>query len=150
MHWGFRRQNLKLDGSISQFESVPDGQERHIAGGAARLLRPGTRADEAELAHEEIREALFSREEIRTFLCGYRPSFSKPTTRKSSSRYWPKVDLKTLRFRKTDGRNYNDLVIVAGVFDRNGNLVTAVQKTIEMPAQKGSHVRCPRGGGHPD
>jgi uncharacterized protein (DUF2141 family) len=31
-----------------------------------------------------------------------------------------------------DGRNHNQLTIVSGLFDRNGNYVTAIQKLLTM------------------
>jgi hypothetical protein len=58
--------------------------------------------------------------------------FFKGDDEKAKLAVLARVDLKPLHFRKDQGRNWDNLVIVAGVFDRNGNLVTAVQKTIEM------------------
>ena len=43
-----------------------------------------------------------------------------------------KVDVKKLKFRKENDRNYDDLTVVCGVFDRNGVYVTGMQKLIEM------------------
>jgi hypothetical protein len=43
-----------------------------------------------------------------------------------------RVDLKRLRFRKAEGRNLNTLTVVSGVFDRNGNYISGIVKTIDM------------------
>jgi len=43
-----------------------------------------------------------------------------------------RVDVRHLRFRKEQGRNRNDLRVVAALFDRNGNYVTAMDKSIEL------------------
>ncbi|HET9320570.1 MAG TPA: hypothetical protein VFO27_12375, partial [Bryobacteraceae bacterium] len=43
-----------------------------------------------------------------------------------------RVDVKHIRFRKVEGRNRNDLTVVSGLFDRNGNYITGVTKVIEM------------------
>ena len=43
-----------------------------------------------------------------------------------------KVDIKNLHYRKADGRNNDTLVVVSGVFDRNGNLVSATEKNLDM------------------
>jgi hypothetical protein len=43
-----------------------------------------------------------------------------------------RVDVRHLRFRKEDGRNRDDLTVVSGLFDRNGNYVIGNQKRIEM------------------
>ena len=42
------------------------------------------------------------------------------------------VDLAHVRFDKANGRNDNDLTVVAALFDRNGNFVTGTQKVIIM------------------
>ena len=43
-----------------------------------------------------------------------------------------RLDVSHIHFRKVDGRNRNDLTIVSGLFDRNGNYVTAIEKKLEM------------------
>jgi hypothetical protein len=40
--------------------------------------------------------------------------------------------VRTLRFRKADGRNNDNLTILSGVFDRNGTYITGTQKLIEL------------------
>jgi hypothetical protein len=42
------------------------------------------------------------------------------------------VDVRQLHFRKADGRNNSNLTIVAGIFDRNGNLVVGNEKVLQM------------------
>jgi len=43
-----------------------------------------------------------------------------------------KVDLRRLRFKKVDGRNGDELSVVSVLFDRNGNFVTGMTKTVTM------------------
>ena len=129
---GFSPQNLKLDGAYHTLKvsfTLKNGNSLVARRG---YYAPRHEADEAEVAHEEIREALFSREEIQDIPILVQTQFFKTDDEKAKLAVLARVDLKPLRFRKEEGRNRNDLVIVAGVFDRNGNLVTAIQKTIEM------------------
>jgi VWFA-related protein len=129
---GFSPQNLKLDGAYHNLKvslTVKNGTTLVARRG---YYAPRHEADEAELAHEEIREALFSREEIQDIPIQVQTQFFKTDDEKAKLAVLARVDLKPLRFRKDQGRNWDNLVIVAGVFDRNGNLVTAIQKTIEM------------------
>jgi hypothetical protein len=42
------------------------------------------------------------------------------------------VNVKNLRFRKADGRNNDNLTVLSGLFDRNGNLITGIQKTVVL------------------
>jgi len=43
-----------------------------------------------------------------------------------------RIDVRQLRFRKADGRNLDILTVASGLFDRNGNYVTGVEKTVDM------------------
>ena len=42
------------------------------------------------------------------------------------------VDVRHMQFKKTDGRNLNELTVVAALFDRNDNFVTAKSSTVKM------------------
>ena len=88
--------------------------------------------DAAETAKEEIREALFSREELRELPVDMKTQFFKPSLETARVTLLVHFDLKGIQFRKADGRNYDNVTIVTGLFDRNGNFVTGVQKTVEM------------------
>ncbi len=129
---GFSPQNLKLDGAYHTLKVSFTLKNGNTLVARRGYYAPRHEADEAELAHEEIREALFSREEMQDIPIQVQTQFFKSDDQKVKLAVLARIDLKSLRFRKDQGRNWDDLVIVAGVFDRNGNLVTAIQKTIEM------------------
>jgi hypothetical protein len=42
------------------------------------------------------------------------------------------VNLKNLHFRKVDGRNNDNLTVLSGLFDRNGNYISGMQKVVEL------------------
>jgi hypothetical protein len=42
------------------------------------------------------------------------------------------VDVKQLNFKQENERNRNDVTIVCGLFDENGNYVSGIQKVLEM------------------
>jgi VWFA-related protein len=129
---GFSPQNLKLDGAYHALKVSFTLKNGNTLVARRGYYAPRHEADEAELAHEEIREALFSREEIQDIPIQVQTQFFKTDDEKGKLAVLARVDLKPLHFRKDQGRNWDNLIIVAGVFDRNGNLVTAIQKTVEM------------------
>jgi hypothetical protein len=43
-----------------------------------------------------------------------------------------KLDVSSLKFRKNDDRNNDILTVVSVVFDRNGNFIKGVQRTVDM------------------
>ena len=43
-----------------------------------------------------------------------------------------RLNVKNLHFRKADGRNNDNITVLSGLFDRNGNLISGIQKTVEL------------------
>ncbi len=129
---GFSPQNLKYDGAFHTLKVAL----KNPSGLALRARRgyyaPKHQVDPSQQSKEEIREALFSREEMKDIPVSLQTQFFKPSDIKATLAVLAHVDLKAIRFRKADGRNRNSLVVVSGIFDRNGILINAVEKTIDM------------------
>jgi VWFA-related protein len=129
---GFAPQNLKFDGSYHALK-VTAKDTRGVSLQARRgYYAPKHANDPAEDAKEEIRVALFSRDEMSDFPVDVHTQFFKATDKNARLSVLAHVDLKHIRFKKAEGRNRNTLSIVAAVFDRNGILIGAIQKDVEM------------------
>ena len=89
-------------------------------------------ADAEETAKAELQEAVFSREEMHELPVDLHTQFFKASDIKASVTVITHVDLRHLRLRKVEGRNHNQLTIVAVLFDRNGNYVTGNQKLVDV------------------
>jgi len=129
---GFSPQNLKLDGSFHALKVILRTPPGLFAVARKGYYAPKHLSDPAETAKEELREAIFSREELRELPIELHTQFFKPSNETARVTVMTHIDIKELRFRKNEGRNYNNLTIVAAVFDRNGNYVTGNQKLLEM------------------
>jgi hypothetical protein len=129
---GFSPQNLKLDGNFHALKvKLKDGN--HLTLQARRgYYAPKHLADPAEEAKHEIEEALFSREILQDIPSQIHTQFFKSSDFDAKLSVLAKIDIRQLHFRKVDGRNRDDLTVVCGLFDRNGNFVTADSKTVEM------------------
>jgi VWFA-related protein len=129
---GFSPQNLKLDGTYHALK-VKLISARGLDLQARRgYYAPKHLADPAEDAKREIQEALFSREELQDIPVELHMQFFKSSDVAAKIAVLARVNLKSLRFRKADGRNNDNLTILSGVFDRNGTYITGMQKVIEM------------------
>ncbi len=129
---GFSPQNLKFDGS---FHSLKVSLKN--AGPLSLEARKGYYApkhmeDAVETAKREIEEALFSREEMHDLPVELKTQFFKSGDQAAKLAVLARLDLKKLKFRKAEGRNNNNLTVVSGLFDRNGNYVQGITKTIEF------------------
>lgn len=129
---GFAPQNLKFDGSYHALKVTARDTRGVTLQARHGYYAPRHANDPAADAKEEIRVALFSRDEMSDFPVDVHTQFFKATDKNARLSVLAHVDLRHIRFKKADGRNRNTLSIVAAVFDRNGILVGAIQKDVEM------------------
>ena len=132
---GFSPQNLKLDGAYHALKvslKMPHGLDLQARRG---YYAPKHLANPEEDAKREIQEALFSRDELQDIPLELHLQFFKSSDVAAKIAVLARVNVKNLRFRKADGRNNDNLTILSGVFDRNGNYVTGLQKNVEMHLQ---------------
>jgi VWFA-related protein len=129
---GFAPQNLKMDGSRHILKvSLKNGKGFDLQ--ARRdYYAPDHKADAAEQATEDIRSAVFSRDEMQEIPVDVSLQFFKSSDVSARLTVVTKLDLKTLHFRKDEDRNDETLTLVSSVFDRNGNFVNGTQRVIDM------------------
>ncbi len=132
---GFSPQNLKLDGAYHALKvtmKMSRGMDLQARRG---YYAPKHLADPEEDAKREIQEALFSRDELQDIPLELHLQFFKSSDVAAKIAVLARVNVKNLHFRKADGRNDDNLTILSGVFDRNGNYITGMQKVVEMRLQ---------------
>jgi hypothetical protein len=128
----FSPQNLKLDGAYHTLKVTLRNQPGASAKARRGYYAPRHLTDADEEAKEEISQALFSREEMRDIPMDIHTQFFKTSETNANLAVITRVDVRKLHFRKVDGRNGDDLVIVSALFDRNGNLLQTVSKKVTM------------------
>ncbi|HTQ58041.1 MAG TPA: VWA domain-containing protein [Bryobacteraceae bacterium] len=128
---GFAPQSLKLDGTFHPLKVTVSAKKVELQARRG-YFAPAHLADPAETAKEEIRDAMFSREELRDIPLQMRTQFFKSGVDEAKLAVLAHVDVRVLHFRKENGRNADNLVVASGIFDRNGNLITGNEKTLEM------------------
>jgi VWFA-related protein len=129
---GFAPQNLKLDGKFHNLKVTLKDFKNVNLQSRRGYYAPKTVTDPVEAARQEIEEALFSREEMRDFPVQLRMQFFKRDEANAKLSAVAHIDLHQIRFRKADGRNYDNLTVVYGLFDRNGNYISGNKQSIEM------------------
>jgi VWFA-related protein len=130
---GFSPQNLRLDGSYHALKvSMLKTSGHYEIESRKGYYSPKRLADAAETAKQEIEEALFSRDEVRELPVDLHTQFFKGNTGMASVTVMAHLDVKHFRYHKADGRNNNTVTIVSSLFDRNGNIVQAITKKLEM------------------
>ena len=143
---GFSPQNLKFDGRFHTLKVGLTTKEKFSVQARHGYFAPRSAADPAEVTKEEIQEALFSQEEIHDIPVDLQTQYFKKDEAAVRLAVLTHLDVKGVRFRKASGRNNDQLTIVTGIFDENGQFVTGIQKTIDMKLLDATYERLSRSG----
>ena len=126
----FAPQNLKYDGRFHSLKVTVRGS--YTVQARRGYWAPSRMMDAEEQAREEVREALYSRDEISEIPLEVRTQFFKPNDVSAQIAVIVRVDAQQLRYRKADGRNHNVLTVVTAVFDRDGKWMSGNEKTLTL------------------
>jgi hypothetical protein len=129
---GFSPQNLKLDGAYHKLKVTLTNSHGLDLQARRGYYAPKHLADPVEDAKREIKEALFSRDEMQDIPVELHMQFFKSSDVAATIAVLARLNVRNLRFRKANGRNNDNVTVLAGVFDRNGNYITGVEKTVEL------------------
>jgi VWFA-related protein len=129
---GFSPRNEKLDGSYHLLRITLRNSKDLTLQARQGYYAPAHAADAQEQARSEIQEALFSRDELAGIPIDLQLQFVSLSDTKARLAVLAHLNLKQLHFGKIDGRNNNTLTITSGLFDTNGNYISAIQKVVDM------------------
>ncbi len=143
---GFSPQNLKIDGRFHTLKVTLTSKEKYGILARHGYFAPKTVADPAEATKQEMQEALFSQEEIRDLPVELQTQFFKKDETQARLAVLTHFDVKSIHFQKVQGRNNDQLTIVTGIFDENGNFVTGLSKIVDMKLLDTTYTRLSRSG----
>jgi VWFA-related protein len=132
---GFSPQNLKYDGSYHLLKVKVANPRNAMLQVRKGYWAPSHPDSPAEQAKDEIREAVFSRDEIQDIPLDVQTEFFRLTdsidakTELTATAY---LSTEGLRFRKTADRNNDTVTLVAGLFDANGNYISGIERVVEL------------------
>jgi len=132
---GFRPEGAIADGKFHKLKvEVANGKKYQIEARNGYFARKKL-ADPEEEAKQEVREMLFSGEEIDTVPIQLNTQFLNINPASTQLTVLTHLDIAGIHFRKADGRNRNDVVMATGVFDSNGLLVDGQMKEVTLRLQ---------------
>src|SRR5882762_813727 len=143
---GFSPQNLKIDGRFHALKVALTSKEKFDIQARHGYFAPKTLSDPAESAKLELQEALFSQEEIRDLPVELQTQFFKKDDTQARLAVLTHFDVRSIHFQKVQGRNNDQLTIISGIFDENGNFVTGLSKIVEMKLLDTTYTRLSRSG----
>jgi VWFA-related protein len=143
---GFSPQNLKIDGRFHALKVALNSKEKLQIQARHGYFAPKTAGDPAESTRQEMQEALFSQEEIRDLPVELQTQFFKKDDSQARLAVLSRFDVKGMHFQKLRGRNNDQLTIVTGIFDENGNFVTGLSKVVDMNLLDTTYTRLSHSG----
>ena len=129
---GFTPQNLKFDGQFHSLKVSLLTKEHFTVLARKGYYAPKKGSDASDSAKQDIEEAVFSQEEQHGLPIELHTQYYKVDPADAKLAVLTHVDVGRMQFQKADGRNKSELIIVAALFDRNGNYITGNQKTLDM------------------
>jgi hypothetical protein len=99
-----------------------------------------------QLAKQDIEDALFSQDEQQSLPIQMHLQYYKSDAQNAKLSVLSHVDLTHVSFEKSQGRNWDDLTIVAALFDRNGNFITGTEQTLELRLKDATLARLDQTG----
>jgi len=142
----FVPQNFKYDGHYHSLKvSLAPGEKFNVQARRG-YYAPSHGETPAEAAKRDIDDALFSQEEQHGVSVGLQTQYYKTGATDAKLSVLAHVDLSRVRFTKADGRNQDDLTVVAAIFDRDGNFVTGTQRVVSMKLRDETYQRLSRSG----
>jgi VWFA-related protein len=128
----FVPQNLKPDGGYHSLKVTVKSTSKLSVQARHGYYAPKTVSDPAQQAKQDIEEAVFSQEEMHDLPVKMHTQFFKATDEDAKLTVLAHVDVRLLHFRKLEGRNSDVLTCVSALFNRNGNLIQGIEKTVTM------------------
>jgi VWFA-related protein len=124
--------NLKNDGKFHSISVKLTTKEKYTVQARKGFFAPKRGETPEQLAKQDIEDALFSQEEQQSLPIQLHLQYYKTDAQNAQLSVLTHVDLTKVGFEKSEGRNYDDLTVVAALFDRNGNFITGQEKTLEL------------------
>jgi VWFA-related protein len=141
----FAPHNLKFDGKFHSLKVTLRTQEKFTVEARRGYYAP-RRSTPTDTAKQDIEDAVFSQEEQHGLPVSLETQFYKTDATDAKLSVLARVDLAHIRFEKANGRNQNDLTVVAAVFDRNGNFIAGTQRIVAMKLRDDTLERLSRTG----
>jgi VWFA-related protein len=142
---GFTPQNLKLDGKYHHLKVTLTGKQKWNLQARRGYYAPRGDMDPETLAKEEIRQAVYSQEELQDLPVDCQTQFFKAGNGARLS-VVAHITTKDLKFLRVGDRSKDKLTVATAIFDENGNMVTGVEKIIEMQLRDPTLERINRSG----
>lgn len=143
---GFSPRGLKYDGAFHELKVKLASNTNYSVQARKGYFAPEIGGNPEAKAWEEVQDAVYSQDEIGDLPVLLQTKYSRKPNGEADLSVVAVLDVKGLRFQKSEGRNKENLTVIAAVFDSNGNYVDGRQNIVEMNLRDATLERMQRTG----
>lgn len=129
---GFTPTSLKSDGKFHNIKVSLREAKGLTLQARKGYYAPKRQTGAAELARQDIEDAIFSREVMKDFPVDLHTQFFKPSETDAKLSVLAHVDVRRLKFRLEGGRYTDSLKVVTALFDPSGNYISGAEKVVDF------------------
>jgi len=142
----FSPHNLKFDGRYHRLKVSLVNPAQFTVQARHGYFAPKASEDAATKAKEEIEQAVYSRDEMKELPVDVHTQFYKVNATDARLAVLTHLDMRSVRFRKEQDRNLNDLIFLTVLFDRDGKYVTGKEKDVKFRLRDATLARLTQTG----
>lgn len=143
---GYTPEGLKMDGKFHSLKVTLAVKGSYAIQARKGFVAPRHEETPAEAAKQEIEDAVFSQEVESGIPIAMHTQYYMAGASAAKLSIQARVDVGHMRFQKADGRNLDDLTVVAALFDRNGNYINGYEKLVQLKLRDATLERLSRTG----
>ena len=143
---GYTPEGLKMDGKFHSLKVTLAVKGSYAIQARKGFVAPKHEETPEEAAKQEIEDAVFSQEIDSGIPIALHTQYYMADAANAKLSIQARVDVGRMRFQKADGRNKNDLTVVAALFDRNGNYINGYEKHVQLKLRDATLERLSRTG----
>ena len=128
----FTPENLKSDGKFHKLQIALRDPKGFTLQARKGYYAPRREAVAGDQAKQDIEDAVFSREVIKDIPLAVHTQFFRSGDIDANLSVVAQLDIKSLHYRKEEGRNHDILTIVSALFDLNGNYISGEQRVLTL------------------
>jgi VWFA-related protein len=142
----FSPRNLRFDGRFHKLKVSLVNPAGFTLQARRGYFAPKASENAAAKAKEEIEEAAYSQDELKELPIDVHTQFYKVDESDARLTVLTHLDMSSLRFRKEQDRNLNDLTFVTVLFDRDGKYITGKEKRLQFRLRDATLARLTQTG----
>ena len=142
----FSPEKLKFDGHFHTLKIKLAHYPAYSIEARRGYFAPAHSESNEARAKEQIAEAVFSQEKLSQIPLEVQTQFFKQSQFDATLSVLARVDIRSIQFRKLNGRNLNNLTVVTALFDQNGNLLQGKERRVDFQLRDESLTRLAQSG----